>query len=84
VVILQANIWGSDVYHGWFVLNLVIVTACCLLTHCGCYTLNVICINDIPVSSCRILIWVTLGSLVIVLRTLLVKVCDVLKEVCVA
>jgi len=74
MVILQASIWGSDIYHGWFVLNLIIVTACC-----DCYTLNVICINDIPVSSCRIFIWVTLGSLVIVLRTLLFNVCNVLK-----
>jgi len=79
MVILQASIWGCDVYHGWFVLNLIIVAACCLLTHCGCYTLNVICIDDIPVSSCRMLIWVTRGSLVIVLRTLLFNVCNELK-----
>jgi len=79
MVILQASIWGFDVYHGWIVLNLIIATACCLLTHCGCYTLNVICINGIPVSSCRILIWVILGSLVIVLRTLLFNICNVLK-----
>ena len=72
MVILQASIWVCDVYYGWFVLNLLTVTAYCLFTHtvtayclfthCGGYTLNVICINDIPVYSCRLLIWVTLGS----------------------